>query len=388
MPTWYVHWTTSDGTTHLAGRLDEIPPIGLQRFTYDNSWLTGPGFSLGEGLPLEAGPLSPPGGATNFGLFLDAGPDAWGRRVITRKARPTPSSTTGFILAAADETRQGALRFSDQPDGPFLSEGGPEALESLDDLFREVRQFQQDENAPGQFARLLRAGTSQGGFRPKAVVKAQDGALWIAKFPSETDTYDVETCEAAALDVARQAGLHVPEFQHLRVNDWQAILLVKRFDRTDGGRLGFQSMRTATRVGSDGYADYQMMAATAGYLCGAEGRRAILGAATLNIVVNNTDDHARNFGFLQDANGQWAPSPLFDVVPSPRQSDGTPLQSGMPGRSLEQLLDLDWGVPKAASFVGHIADVAAQVYRFAVDTYGLDGEAADTAEKYRSSLVA
>jgi len=388
MSTSYVHWTAPDGSTHLAGRLDELPPIGLQRFTYDNAWLTGPGFPLGEGLPLEAGPLAPPGGATSFGLFLDAGPDAWGRRVIARKVRPMPATATGFILAAGDEPRQGALRFSAQPDGPFLSDGGPEPLGSLDELYREVQQFQRDESTTGQFGRLLRAGTSQGGFRPKAVVADPDGALWIAKFPSETDTYDVETCEAAALDVARQAGLAVPEFQCLRLDDQRAILLVRRFDRTGNGRLGYQSMRTASRLGSEEYADYQTMAAAAGYLCGVEGRRAILGAATLNIAVNNIDDHARNFGFLQAVDGQWRPAPLFDIVPHPRLSDGTPVQAGVPVRSLEQVLGLDWAVPQAADLVRRVAQAAAQVYRVGVDSYGLDAEFALAAERYRSSVGA
>ena len=41
-----VHWTDRDGTTRLAGRLDTLGPIGLQRFVYDPGWLS-TGFSLG-----------------------------------------------------------------------------------------------------------------------------------------------------------------------------------------------------------------------------------------------------------------------------------------------------------------------------------------------------
>jgi hypothetical protein len=47
----FVHWTAPTGQVQLAGRLTTLGPTGLQRFSYDSSWLAGPGFALGEGLP-------------------------------------------------------------------------------------------------------------------------------------------------------------------------------------------------------------------------------------------------------------------------------------------------------------------------------------------------
>lgn len=85
-----------------------------------------------------------------------------------------------------------------------LSDGGAEPIASIADLHREVQAFQDDPEADGEFVRLLRAGTSQGGLRPKAAVTDEQRDLWIAKFPSELDTYDIETCEAAALHVGQQ----------------------------------------------------------------------------------------------------------------------------------------------------------------------------------------
>lgn len=383
----HVHWTDRDGTIRLTGQLDTIGPIGLQRFIYDPGWMS-TGFSLGEGLPLQPGALAPPGGATEFGLFTDAGPDAWGRRVIARKASPPPRTSTEFVVAAADQTRQGALRFSATPDGPMLSDGGPEPLASLEELHQEVWRFQHGDR-DGSIARILHAGTSQGGFRPKVVVIDDSGHLWIAKFPAETDTYDVETCEAAALHVARDAGLAVPEFRHIRVNPDRAILLVKRFDRTEFGRIGYQSMRTAMRLGIDEIADYQTMATVAGHLAGTPGRLAIVGAAALNIVVNNIDDHPRNFGFLQTASGAWEPSPMFDVVPYAHPGGvGTPL-TPRGGRSIEELLDLDWGVPRASveKLVKTVAMSASRVYEVATMTYGLDPEGAANSEPDRAAAA-
>lgn len=384
-----VHWTSPTGETHLAGRLDEVGPARLQRFTYDSSWLAGPGFSLGEGLPPVSGPLLPPGGTTEFGVFLDAGPDAWGRRVIARKLRPAPRGGTGYLLAAADQTREGALRFSDTPDGDFLSDGGPEPVAQLDELHREVRAFQEDRDSPGGFARLLRAGTSQGGFRPKAAVIDEGGGLWIAKFPSETDTYDVETCEAAALAVARDAGLAVPEFRLVRVDPDRAILLVRRFDRTPMGRFGYQSMRTATRLGPDDAVDYQMMAATAGFHSGSAGVRGVVGLAALNLAINNIDDHSRNAGLLQDGDGRWTLAPVFDVVPYPGDGEGTPLAPGEDARSLEGLLDLAWGIPRreVERIASRVVGAAVEVYAVARDRFGLDEETAANLERHRATTV-
>lgn len=381
----FVHWTAPDGRAELAGQLDELGHSGLQRFTYAPSWLAGPAFELGEGLPLQPSALLPPGGLSQFGLFGDAAPDDWGRRVIARRTSPRPQTNTGYLLAAADETRQGALRFSASPDGPFLSEGGPEPIGSLGELYAEVQEFQRDPTAKSEVARLMRAGTSQGGFRPKAAVTNSDGSLWIAKFPAELDRYDVETCEAAALHVAREAGLEVPDFTHVRIDPDRAILLVKRFDRTATGRLGYQSMRTATRLGPDETTDYQTMAATAGFLAGNKGRRSIVAAAVLNLTVHNVDDHARNFGFLQDARGRWSPAPVFDVVPYNQEQDGTPLLEGDRQRSLDQLLDLDWGLPQreVVEIAAVVRAAAERVYDVAAREYGLDPESAANAERVR-----
>lgn len=382
----FVHWTAPDGRVELAGQLDELGHSGLQHFTYAPSWLAGRAFDLGEGLPVQPAALLPPGGLSQFGLFQDAAPDDWGRRVISRRLTPRPRTDTEFLLAAADETRQGALRFSASPDGPFLADGGPEPIGTLEDLFAEVQEFQRDSTAKSTVARLMRAGTSQGGFRPKAAVSDEDGSLWIAKFPAETDRYDVETCEASALHVARDAGLDVPAFRLIRVDPDRAILLVKRFDRTLTGRLGYQSMRTAIRLGLNEGTDYQTMAATAGYLAGSRGRRAIVAAAVLNLTVHNVDDHSRNFGFLQDVRGRWSPAPVFDVVPYNQDQDGAPFAEGERQRSLEQLLDLDWGVPgrEVAQIAAVVTAAAERVYEVAVKEYGLDAESAANAERVRA----
>ncbi|SNU02700.1 serine/threonine-protein kinase HipA [Ruaniaceae bacterium KH17] len=389
MDSFFIYWTAPDGTTQLAGELQTVGGAGVQRFSYDAAWLRSPGFALGEDLPAMPGAIFPPGGASEFGVFLDAGPDTWGRRILSRKLTPPPRSTTQYIAAAADESRQGALRFATQPDGPFLSDGGPEPLSSIESLYEEVRGFQSNHASPGEVARLLRAATSQGGLRPKASVRDDDGSIWIAKFPSEDDTYDVETCEAAALNVARTGGLAVPDFRLIRVNEDRAILVIKRFDRTATGRFGYQSMRTATRVGPYEELNYKMMASAAGFHSGERGVLEIVARAALNITVHNIDDHGRNIGLLQNGQGRWDVSPVFDVVPFPWEAEGTPLSSAVRDRSLDAVMGLDWGVPRSAvaATVQRVSEAAQHVYTVARDEYGLDPETAEIAERFRSSVA-
>jgi len=47
-----------------------------------------------------------------------------------------------------------------------------------------------------------------------------------------------------------------------------------------------------------------------------------------SILVNNTDDHLRNHGFLHESGG-WRLSPAFDLNPNP--DTGTPRQTGIGG---------------------------------------------------------
>ena len=60
---------------------------------------------------------------------------------------------------------------------------------------------------------VLAPGTSLGGARPKATVRARDGRLMVAKFPKRDDDWPVTRWEATALTLARMAGISVPPFE-------------------------------------------------------------------------------------------------------------------------------------------------------------------------------
>jgi len=91
---------------------------------------------------------------------------------------------------------------------------------------------------------LLRGGSSLGGARPKAHVLDEGARVAIAKFPSPAnDEWDVMRWEAVALALAREAGILVPH-STLHLIDGKVVLIVDRFDRRGGQRVGYVSAMT------------------------------------------------------------------------------------------------------------------------------------------------
>ncbi|MDC7789285.1 HipA domain-containing protein, partial [Rhodoplanes sp. TEM] len=165
---------------------------------------------------------------------------------------------------------------------------------------------------------LIAPGSSLGGARPKASVRESDGHLAIAKFAHRDDSIDIVLWEAVALGLAARAGVTVPGWRVVPVGD-KAALLLRRFDRTAGGRIPFVSAMSML-----GAADNEPHS----YLEIAEALRRN-GAApkadlvqlwrriVLNVLISNTDDHLRNHGFLYEGPKGWRLSPAYDMNPVP-----------------------------------------------------------------------
>src|SRR5262245_6954559 len=107
-----------------------------------------------------------------------------------------------------DEARQGALRFSKQPGGPFLRADAAARIPpvvQLPRLLAAAEHFEDDAETEEDIRLLLAPGSSLGGARPKASVRSTSGDLLIAKFPHRTDATRVVLWEALALRLAGKA---------------------------------------------------------------------------------------------------------------------------------------------------------------------------------------
>ena len=63
---------------------------------------------------------------------------------------------------------------------------------------------------PAHLEAIIMDGAALGGARPKASVRDKNGVLWMAKFSSRKDSFDIPAIECAALRLAAAAGLTVP----------------------------------------------------------------------------------------------------------------------------------------------------------------------------------
>jgi serine/threonine-protein kinase HipA len=242
-----------------------------------------------------------------------------------------------YLIGVSDVTRQGAIRLRCEPDGPFVAAGSdvPKLLDLPRLLYAaDAADAADKDDDLAAIKELLDAGSgSLGGARPKASVR--DGEhLFIAKFPHQHDDWDVMAWEKLTLDLAAAAGIAVPKTRVTQV-DGRTVLLLERFDRIaddgpDPARVPYISAMTVLDAHDGETHDYLELAETLPEI--SAGTRADLRQLwrriAFSIMVNNTDDHLRNHGFLRSRGG-WRLSPAFDINPNP--DAGTPRVTGIGG---------------------------------------------------------
>lgn len=320
------------GKDLLAGRLWPHRRRGMESatFSYASDYLAhGDAYEVDPMLPLLGGAQQTPDGRSTFGAFSDCAPDRWGRRLIQRAEKrragrdeETPRSfgEADYLLGVRDDLRQGALRFRDPESGAYLADeqGGVPDLIQLADLLSAAARMERDEASEEELRRLLRGGSSLGGARPKAHVVDGSGRLSIAKFPSAGDEWDVMRWEFVALQLARKAGISVPD-STLHEIDGKAVLIVERFDRDEEIRIGYLSAMTmleATDGDTGSYLDIADTIETHSTDAG-EDLRQLWRRIAFSVLISNTDDHLRNHGFLRTSTAGWSLSPAFDLNPDP-----------------------------------------------------------------------
>ena len=327
----------------LLGILTATQVRGKEIFTFEYSadWLKyTKAFPIDPELQLYSGRHFTHGEKVNFGIFTDSAPDRWGRTLMDRRAsikarisnEPLPRLLeSDYLLGVYDGHRMGALRFKLEGSGPFLNDDktlSAPPFSSLRELEVAAENVELDadesDNERLKWINMLMApGSSLGGARPKASVVDTNGNLWIAKFPSKNDGYDVEAWEMVVHMLAKNAGLNVAESRAQKFASKRYTFLTKRFDRASDGRIHFASAMTLL-----GYSDGTDASMGANYLELAEfiiknginpdaDLRELWTRIVFSICVKNTDDHLRNHGFLLQKRG-WALSPAYDITPNPK----------------------------------------------------------------------
>ncbi len=341
----------------VAGRIERADRIVL--FNYGRSYLDRPDavpLYLPE-LPLRAGVIEPLGGLTMPGCIKDAGPDAWGQRVVmqhvlgagAKDGDPAVFGPITYLLHSGSD-RIGALDFQARSD---LYVSRDEASAPLEELMQAADLVDQNLPLSPALDLALLHGSSVGGARPKALV-ADAGRELIAKFSSSTDTYSLVKGEFAAMELARRAGLNTAAVELAQVMS-RDVLLVERFDRIPETNQRRAMVSALTILELDElmarYASYAALAQTIRerFSSARATLRELFARITFSILAGNNDDHARNHAAFWD--GEWlALTPAYDICPQPR-GGGETSQAMMIGADGYRMSQLAGCVERASTYL-------------------------------------
>ena len=331
-------------------------------FKFDNDWLRQFGsLFLSADINNYPGQQYTQPGRDIFGCFSDALPDRWGRLLLNRREqilateerRPVRRlSSFDYLIGIDDFSRIGGFRFKTIPDGEFINCDSHLRIPPLTDLrslvaaSMEIEKSEEQNRLPEKkwIQQLVHSGSSLGGTRPKAGVRGTDGCLYVAKFPSRNDDYDVSLWEHLSHLLAKKASVNAAETSVISTGGKYHALISKRFDRTaDRRRIHFASAMTLLGLtdGSDaqtgnGYLD--IVDFILQNCCDVENNlRQLYRRVAFNIAIGNTDDHFRNHGFLLTPKG-WTLSPAYDLNPTSNEYQSLLINSSTNKSDLDFLL--------------------------------------------------
>lgn len=273
------------------------------------------------------------------GVFADALPDRFGKQVIRAyyQSRGDPRKAMSPVqqLLYVGDRALGALSFHPAED---LSPAAEEALH-VQTLAQDAKQIVEGKTEVA-IPEIYRIGSSAGGKRPKAIVhydpttktirsgnaSSRSGEVpCILKFDGIGDDHTDEELgapkhfnrvEAAYGDMARAAGLEMPEIEVLS-SDGYAHLLIPRFDIQGKRRLHQHTFGGMVHVdyndpGAASYEEYFRTIQRLGmaYDSLTEAYRRMV----FNVMAVNQDDHVKNLSFHMDRSGTWSITPAYDLT--------------------------------------------------------------------------
>lgn len=281
-------------------------------------------------LPLRSGLIEPQGALSMASVIRDSSPDAWGRRVILNRTFGVKGDELDrvdldelvFLLESGSD-RIGALDFQTSATA-YVARGGVHA--SLEELLASAERVEKNEPLTAELDQALHHGSSIGGARPKALIT--DGPRkYVAKFSSSGDTYSVVKAEYIAMRLADLAGLSVAPVRLVAASG-KDVLLVERFDRipNDGNWERRAMVSALTMLELDEmqarYASYQDLVEIIRFRFAepAAAMHELFARLTFNILVGNTDDHARNHAAFWNG-AELRLTPAYDICPQGRAGE-------------------------------------------------------------------
>ena len=247
-----------------------------------------------------------------FGVFDDSLPDGWGLLILDRYLQKQGIDVRKLNildrLSLVGTTGRGALEFI-----PDKSVDGLWTVKDFHKLASEAAKILDSKEYTGDgIEDMMRRGGSPGGARPKIFTKS-DGKEWLVKFKAKEDPDDIGKIEYEYSLLAKRCGIEMPETRLFEGKYFG----VERFDRTPKGKLHVASMagllRADYRIPS---IDYMHIFKVSSLLNNdISDKWKIYRLMVFNYLIENKDDHAKNFAFIH-RDGGWHFAPAFDLLPS------------------------------------------------------------------------
>jgi serine/threonine-protein kinase HipA len=263
------------------------------------------------------------------GLFNDSLPDGWGRLLFDRALRSQgllPNQLSPLDrLAHVGHSGMGALTYE-----PDYSEQSDTEKVDLDWLAVQAQQVLEGE-ADEVLSELLALNGSSAGARPKALIgfSRQQSRIvhnarviangyepWLVKFANTQDGSDAGAIEFVYAEMARRAGIDMPDTYLFPAKSGAGYFATKRFDRDGVKRLHMHTacglLHSDFRTPSLDYQD--LIELTMLLTRDVRETEKMFGLAVFNVMAHNRDDHSKNFSFLMDERGDWRLSPAYDLT--------------------------------------------------------------------------
>ncbi|MGQ4277599.1 type II toxin-antitoxin system HipA family toxin [Pseudidiomarina sp. E22-M8] len=325
----YVFIEGLDEEPVICGRFELDPFTDTGRFVYGRSYLArADAFALD---PLHL-PLTEVEHVCTlqrgiFGVLSDAGADTWGRKLILQLHKSQPRNELEFLIVGA-AMGVGALSFSLSRE-KTKAKRSPNSMADLGLLLQGKNAIIADENISEEVKQAFIFGSSMGGARPKTLL-THDGQEYLVKFNKPDDLYNVARVEHATMRMlAELDGVRVADTTVITSENGEDVLMVKRFDREQ--QQVSHHFVSANSLLSEGAVNQRSLTTWYSYGQLAELLRqhsAVASDATelfqrmvFNVLIGNTDDHARNHAWLyplrtKREEGLWHLAPAYDVLPT------------------------------------------------------------------------
>jgi len=278
-------------------------------------------------LPLKVGEIPLHDKMQLPSCIRDASPDAWGRRVIVNRtsglkghdAEIAELDELTYLLESGSD-RIGALDFQRSATNYVPRQ---QANATLEELMQSAERVEKGVPLSPDLDQALEHGTSLGGARPKAFIETGK-QKFIAKFSASNDLYNVVKAEFVAMRLAHIVGVNAVPVK-LTKGLGKYVLLVERFDRiavkTGWERRALVSALTMLELDEleARYASYEDFSTLIRhrFTDPKQTLEELFGRLVFNILVGNTDDHARNHAAFWDGHDLTL-TPAYDICPQGR----------------------------------------------------------------------